>query len=122
MRIRFKKYLILNFVVLIILFSGGCGNKQQQGGDIIEKAKMINILTDINLVEASLRSNQPRSAADSLRTIAFYNEIFKKYNTNRVQFDNSIRFYSKNPEVLGKIYDEVIARLSRMQSEENAKK
>ena len=83
---------------------------------------MINILLDINLVEASLRLDQPRTKADSTRTIALYNEIFKKNNTNKAQFDNSIKYYSKNPEQLGKIYDEVIARLSRMQSEETVKK
>ena len=83
---------------------------------------MISVLVDINLIEASLRSNQPKTASDSLRSTAFYKEIFKKHNTNKEQFDNSIRYYSKTPEVLGKMYDEVIARLSRMQSEENAKK
>lgn len=120
---RNKKYIILNFVLLLIIFTGGCRNKQNnQGGDIIEKGKMVNILVDINLAEASLRLNQPRSADDSSRTIALYDEIFKKYKINKIQFDNSIRYYSKNPEQLGKIYDDVISRLSRMQSEENARK
>ena len=117
------KYILLLLILSIVMTSQSCKRGDAKTPEnVIVKDKMISIMLDINLVESSLRMNPPRNMNDSLQIKSYYKVIFKKYKVTKTEFDKSVEYYSKHPEKFGEIYDEIISRLSRMQSEEPGRK
>ena len=111
------------FVMLILSVNFSCNKKHtKKPDDIIDKQNMIAIMVDMNVFEAAMRVNHPQTTQDSLNVKQYYNEIFRKFKITKPQFEKSLEYYSKQPDKFGEIYDEVITRLSRMQSEESVRK
>jgi hypothetical protein len=81
--------------------------------DVLTKDTMIAVLADVHLAEAMLQL-QNLGRNDSTRAIAvgYYKTVYAKHNITQQQFDNSFRFYLKQPEILSVMYDSVITRLS----------
>jgi len=79
---------------------------------------MVLVLVDMHLAEAVLLDNQMKNK-DSVQTSQLYFEsIFAKYKISRPQFDESMKFYAKNPDLLNEIYDKVFEQLTTMQTKQ----
>lgn len=79
---------------------------------ILDKETFTEILIDIHKMDAM--SSEVRHFRDygENDTIDLHSMIFEKYNTTRTIFDSTVNNYSKNPELLKEIYDEVLQRLN----------
>ena len=80
---------------------------------------MIDILVDIHLAEgiSNDRKFHRRFEADSVDLI---NPIFEKYGVTREMFDTTMYEYSRYPELLDAVYNDVLIRLNVM-LDENSK-
>jgi len=98
------KYNKLFFSVLIFL-AACSGNKIPDG--IIAQDKMTNLLTDIHIVDGSMYNVM--QLPDSLYKYGTdkYQMVFRKYQTDSVQFKKSFQYYASNPDKLQAIYDQV---------------
>ncbi len=98
-----RKHLLLFFSAL--LFVVAC-NSDKPDGNIIDQDKMVLILSDIHLVDGSLMIH---GANDSLYKYGTnrYGLVFKKYGIDSALFNNSLKYYSGDPEEMIKIYDNV---------------
>ena len=109
---------ILIIGVFFICFS--CANDgsllQRPPDNLIPREKMINVLVDIHLIEASVSQYYSVNIDVKLRSAAFYTMLYKKYSITHKDFINSIYYYAQDLKYLGKIYQEVITRLSVMQT------
>ncbi|TWR31291.1 DUF4296 domain-containing protein [Mucilaginibacter pallidiroseus] len=103
------KYIILFFSVL--LFCAAC--KEDKPAGILDRPHMISLLTDIHLADGELYIVPQQ--ADSLYRYGTnkYKQVFDKHHTNGAQFKRSFAYYSKNPEVLQGMYDELMAIMQR---------
>jgi len=110
------KRLILGFFVLI--FVSACNRNQVPDG-IIENGKMILLLTDIHLVDSYVSS----AAYDTTTQPAanYYKVVYQKYKTDSLQVQKSLRYYSRDPELLDTMYYKVLKRLETMELMENSK-
>lgn len=108
------KRLIPGFFILI--FMAACSQKKTPAG-ILESGKMINVLTDIHLVDSYLAS----SAYDTTVQPAskFYSVVFRKHGIDSLAFRKSLKYYSRQPEVLDTMYYDVLNRLERLEQLEN---
>jgi hypothetical protein len=107
--------------VLMMLFYACTGPAPEQGlgeasisaDSLIARETMVKIMTDVHLIEAYLLNKRNKGIkADSL--VSFYYEgIFRKYRITKTQYEGSLRFYMGNPREFAKIYDSVIADLTR---------
>ena len=85
--------------------------------DVLPKDKMAEVMVDIHLLEATV--NLTVTATDK----AAFNEkgdqidVYKKHNITRKQYEDSYLFYTRHPELLGEIYQQVLNELSKMQAE-----
>ena len=88
--------------------------KEQIPPGILPQNKMISVLTDLQLVEATIQLNS-MAISDSSRKIAegYYKYVFDKNRITAIQFDSSFRYYSSRPKELSAVYDSVLARLSQ---------
>jgi hypothetical protein len=103
-------------MTLCILFSA-CGQKEKQvviPADILPKEKMSQVLTDIHLAQAEVNLH---SLPDSTKKEPIdFQKIFVKDTISQHQYEESLAFYIDHPELLNKVYEEVVNELSKMQT------
>ena len=108
----FKFYLI----IVIILFSSCNSNNENKIPDgIIPESKMITIITDLHLTDATLNIKHISKRSNNKEIAKYYKSVLKKYGYSRLQFNKSIEYHSDEPEKLDEIYDKVLEELSKKQ-------
>ncbi|MFZ5941966.1 MAG: DUF4296 domain-containing protein [Bacteroidota bacterium] len=109
-----RNYLLLSLLLFALL--SGCAKKQRiTGSYFVPRDVMVSVLADIYLLDGitdSYKFYRSYSATDS---IDMHSVIFEKYGITREQFDSTLNEYSQYPELLDKVYDEVIMNLNLMQ-------
>ena len=90
---------------------------------ILTSDQLIPLLVDLHLTDASLKLNEssPQSGEIKLFYAEAFAPVFKKYETTPAVFENSMKWYSRNIDVLALIYTEVITRLSTLEAETRIK-
>jgi len=68
---------------------------------------MIDILIDVQLIEASLIKKRGKNEDTDFYSHYYYKNIFKKFNITKDQYDLSLEYYKNNIEVFEKIYQKV---------------
>jgi hypothetical protein len=113
------------FALLLILTSVSCAPKQEISDKkvphgIILPDTMAAIITDLQIVESSLRQQKmDGKATDSIAKQAF-EMIFIKYRISREDLEKSTAYYQDNLETYEAIYSSVITRLTQIQTEINS--
>lgn len=83
---------------------------------VIPIDSMINIMVDIHLTDAVLQNPMTQSKIGDIPSNNLYKAVMDKYHTNKERFDKSMDFYSDNLVLLDSMYDNVIEKLSMIQS------
>lgn len=104
-----------------ILFS--CGEKKQVKipENILSKEKMVAVMVDIHIVEASMNLNLIPSGSITPKS-EYYYSILKSNHITKKQYDESSKFYFEHVELLNEVYEGVLKELSKKQAEEINKK
>ena len=80
---------------------------------VLSDAQMEEVLYDYHIAKA-LGEGTPH--ADNYKRVLYVESVFKKYGITQAQFDSSMVWFSRNPEVLGKIYENIVNRLKAEQT------
>lgn len=98
-----RRHLILFFSALFLIIS--CKD-DKTAGDIIEKDKMVHILSDVHITDGSMNLH---SMKDSLYKYGNnrYALLFKKHGIDSALFNKSIKYYAAMPDEMMEIYDSV---------------
>lgn len=101
--------ILIRIMVLLLLFSA-CRDriptKKSIPGGIISKETMAKVLADIHIAE-SMAANEGKNDSAKMNINALYQVIFKKYNITREEYEKSMEFYMKYPDILAEIYENV---------------
>ena len=112
------KKLILFFTIVIAFNS--CYNVNESvpvtPENLISKAKLIDILTDIQLVEAGFSISENRNSKYKLKP-AYYDFVLSTHDISLLQLKENINYYQAYPKTMEEIYDGVLANLSKIQSQ-----
>lgn len=111
------KLFLLSLCICGITFIS-CSKKEEKiPENILSKEKMIKIMVDVQLAEASIQ-NRNLNMTDSAKMIAagYYKNLFEKNRVTEQQFRESFLYYSRHLDMLNKIYEEVINELSKKQT------
>ena len=91
-------------IVLVLLVAAAC-----RGPRVIPKDTMTDIYTDMFLADQMVRdADIPRAQMD---TMLLYEAVFEKYGYDTEDYLYSLRFYLKDPERFGKVFENVAKRL-----------
>lgn len=82
---------------------------------VFGQEQMTEALVDLHLLEGARAGDQ--ILGDTLGTPAYYARMYARHGTNQPEFKTSLDFYTAHPEQFMEIMDEVIVRLSKLQSE-----
>lgn len=102
-----RKYNSLFFSVLLLL--AACHSGPPDG--IIEQNKMVNLLTDVHIIDGSLYATV--QVPDSLyyHGNGKFNALFKRYHVDSAQFRKSFKYYTAKPDIMLDMYNKVVDKL-----------
>jgi Skp family chaperone for outer membrane proteins len=115
-----KNKAFLSFLLLIILLACSPNKddaKTEIPGNIISPDSMVMIISDIQNTEAILREFKRTGEDNPLRSAKFLKQTFDKHGITPEQYKTSIAFYEQHQETYYKIYQDVVSRLTQMQTE-----
>jgi len=107
------------FLVIIILVSVSCGNREQRTArrDLIPQKDLVPVLTDIYLTDGLLINYEIRQKFTALDSTINHSRVIEKHGYTKRQLDLTLKYYFiNNPKKLQKIFDQVLAKLSEIQS------
>jgi hypothetical protein len=102
----------------ILLLLSACGKTLPNvPSDIIQKEKMIQILVDVHVADAVLENKNGTDRRVPEQTTAIYTQIYKNHGITRAEFLKSYHYYETQPELMDKLYEELLSELSRRQAQ-----
>lgn len=106
-------------VVSIVLFSScSHGEKKVRKSQLIPTRDLVPLLTDLYLADGLLSYQPVKNIFNAKDSILNYIDIIKKHGYTKEQVDNTLKHYFiQNPKKLQKIYDQVLAQLTEIESE-----
>lgn len=95
---------------LFIFLMGIClvACKVKRPGHVFTDAQMEDILYDYHIAKA-MGENLPHS--ENFKRTLYAEAVFRKHNITEAEFDSSMVWYTRNPEILAKVYEHVNKRL-----------
>lgn len=109
------------FLLLPLLFS--CYHENQVERIVPEKllseAEMVSILTDIQIAEGAFIYRKTLSIEQEGFRESAYKQIFTTYGITAEILNENINYYNDDPEQMELIYEQILAKLSRMEGELN---
>ena len=103
-----RKFLSLIFISLSLI----CCKSKELPKAIIQPVQMEKILFDIHIADAYITTIGDADSAKKLSS-AYYRGIYKKFKTDSVQYNRSMDYYYKHPDLLASMYERIKARLEK---------
>ncbi len=103
---------------LILLLASGCGDKKKiSGKEFIPRDDMVELMLDIHLLDGITNDVKYYRKYNPNDSVDLYGLTFEDHGYNRVEFDSTLAEYSRYPNLLDELYDEVMMRLNMMQDQ-----
>ena len=96
-------------VIAAIFLLASCGQEIKDPDNIISEEKLQKVLFDIHLADATLNVMNYNDSIYGQSN--YYQQVLTQNNITSQDFDISMRYYSKDPKRLEKIYDGVLSKL-----------
>ena len=118
-RVRVYSVIILALVVCL----SACSTNARDRPDItspegvIEKTAFINLLADIQLIEAASKNRLWRNDDVEKRLGEAYNEVFQKHGVSEAQFKTSHTWWWNHPVAMKGVLLEVTEKITQLETE-----
>ena len=118
------KRLIL--ISLLFVLVAACDHKDKgfMPERLFTEEEMVDIMTDVQIIEAEINYQKSLEKEDNspdtdykAMAQSYYDQFFEHHGITDTLFSQNIKYYTERPEVLKRIMDSVVQRLSREQSE-----
>jgi hypothetical protein len=111
-----KIYCSICFLIGFAMLS--CSEKSVAPDNIWAEDKMIDVLVDMELAQATVKLNSATQNSKQDYKVEF-EKVYTKYNITQEEFNENIEYYCQLPLNTRQMYDSVIVRLSEQQAELN---
>lgn len=112
---------VLICVSCAVIFLGGCNFFRAPGKDscakIISKQKMVDLLSDIYLMEAFLQTEKMGSPHYEDTVMYYYAGLFQRHEISRETFREALSCYLLHEKEIQDIHEEIMQRYSMLESE-----
>ncbi|MCM8568708.1 DUF4296 domain-containing protein [Gramella jeungdoensis] len=110
--VNFKNTVALLF---LMVFSVSCQDlkKTRKPDDLIPESKMIDVLTEISILQAARNYNKFKLEETGIKPDQY---IYEKFDIDSLQFERSSNYYAEQYTQYERIYDSVKARIQRMKT------
>ena len=114
-RLPYPGILIL---LLVLTFTACQKNKGIKGDEFIEREVLVDVLVDIHLMDGVTQDRKFGRKYD-VDSLDIFTPILEKHQVTRQMFDTTMFVYSRNPELLDKVYNDVLIKLNVMLDQNN---
>ena len=114
-RLPYQSILIL---LLVLTFTACQKNKGIKGDEFIEREVLVDVLVDIHLMDGVTQDRKFGRKYD-VDSLDIFTPILEKHQVTKQMFDTTMFVYSRNPELLDKVYNDVLIKLNVMLDENN---
>lgn len=104
-------------VISLVFVIAGCSDTPEPPADLLPRETFVDVLTDVQIIEAVFNQNIIRTDEPKLRIARYYSETFEKHGVKKEDFTRTYIWYYGHPEQMMLVYDDVMARLSQRQGE-----
>ncbi len=97
-----------------------CWQENPQGAQpegLISKKELKDLMVDLYLAESSNNMRMLEKDTTLPKYAEFYKAVLEKHNVTAKAYENSLKYYAEDPDEINAIYDEVLQRLTKMESE-----
>lgn len=99
---------LVALLLTLSLFS--CSSNNPKG--ILDEEKMTEVLQEVMLLENYYQTKYGSPSVYKVALDSSVEIVFKKHQTNKIQFSKSFDFYAQNPELFQKIQAKIIENLN----------
>lgn len=111
-------------LVLLIVTISACKPKEKslpQPHLLLTEQQLTQILVDVHLAEGVLNYKRNLGLSFDENKNVLYNEVFAQHGITSKILESNLLYYNDQPEIMEKIYEEVINHLSKEQVENTPK-
>lgn len=83
--------------------------------NILSKEEYAKVLTDLSLAESAANLNIKNVRIDKIDS-AYAFDPLKENGVSKSKYDSTALFYAEHPDLYNEVYDQVLTKLSEMQS------
>ncbi|NQU80830.1 MAG: DUF4296 domain-containing protein [Bacteroidetes bacterium] len=104
----------ITILTLLFLFLYSCTQPEQKfhKSELIPAKDLVPVLYDLHLADGLLSLSEVRNDYNDMDSLGQYVSILESYGYSLKQLNNTIEYYSSDPETLDKIYEKVITQLA----------
>lgn len=102
MRLQYKLF----FLSMLVFAS--CSEGEKSPADVMDEDRMAVLLANVHIIDGDLITAPQQGDSLYKYGMGYYAVMFKKYNADTAKFRKSFTWYTKHPDKLNKIYDNVI--------------
>ena len=104
---------------LLFLFLYSCTQTEQKfhKSELIPAKDLVPVLYNLHLTDGLLSLSEVRNDYNDMDSLGAYSCILASYGYSLEQLNNTIEFYSNDPETLNEIYEKVITQLTELEVE-----
>jgi hypothetical protein len=111
----------VTFIILITfsIITGSCSGRKNKldRSNLIPENELISLITDIYITNGLMTLPNIRQMSNNLDSIGSYKAVIEKHGYTKEMMDITMKFYFiNNTKKLIKIYDQVLGKLSEMES------
>ena len=109
----------LVFLCLLLVLPACKKEKKITGKQFVDREVLVDILVDIHLMDGITQDRQfaRKFEADSIDVLT---PILEKHQVSLQMFDTTMHEYTRNPQLLDEVYNDVLIKLNMM-LDENSK-
>lgn len=112
---RFTLFVLIIFIIIAISCSSRKNKLDRR--NLIPEKELTSLITDIYITDGLLTLPKIVNRYSHLDSLSYYNEVIQKHGYTKEIMDKTIKYYFvKKPKELIKIYDQVLAVLTEMES------
>ena len=106
-------------ILLLVLTFTACQKKKNITGDeFIERDVLVDVLVDIHLMDGVTQDRKFGRKYD-VDSIDIFTPILEKHQVSKQMFDTTMFVYSRYPELLDQVYNDVLIKLNVRLDENN---
>lgn len=99
--------------IIILLSLCGCNHADDKPADLIPEDKMVKVFMDIHVADATVEQKYGAQNPNPALSNALYERIYHNHGISAAQYKSSYKYYEARPELMDKIYTQVITELSK---------
>lgn len=105
-------------IAFTLLFAACVNDRPNVPAELIQPDQMVEILTDIHLVEGNAQVARSYTTAGQDFLDSSYRLVYAQHGVDMQTFDSSYRFYLRHPKFFERMYEQVIENINHFEQQQ----